>query len=99
MLENRTNIGLADSKEGAGKKGSPWSWLHRLAEDLGSMADPFGFDKYAFELTGAFLRGYDDALHDVWSAVEEGGDPSRQESKVTSPDVQRSVGNSGVEIL
>jgi hypothetical protein len=73
LLENRVKIVPLQSKDGASPTASPWSWLSRLAEDLGSMADPVGVDEFSFNPTRAFLRGYGDALHDVWSSVEEGG--------------------------
>ena len=62
----------------------PWAWLYRLARDLGSMADPIGFDEFSFDPTRAFLRGYGDALYAVWAAVEEGVDPSRHHSRITT---------------
>lgn len=62
------------------RKETPWLWLYRLAGDLGSMADPIGFDEFSFDPTRAFLRGYGDALYEVWAAVEEGVDSSRHYS-------------------
>ena len=81
LVENRAEKVSPPSKDGTSRTASPRSWLYRLAEDLGSMADPVGFDEFSFSPTRAFLRGYGDALHDVWSSVEEGGHQSRRDSK------------------
>ncbi len=69
FFRNAANGERDRSAQETGAKDPQWLWLHRLAEDLGSMADPFGFDQFSFDPTRAFLRGYGDALHEVWAAV------------------------------
>lgn len=89
LFQNRVNDGRDQSTQNTGRKETPWSWLYRLAGDLGSMADPIGYDEFSFDPTRAFLRGYGDALYEVWAAVEEGVDPSRHDSGNLLPVVQR----------
>ncbi len=98
LLENRVKIVPLQSKDRASRTASPWSWLNRLAEDLGSMADPIGFDEFSFNPTRAFLRGYGDALHDVWSSVEEGGHQSRRDPKKDLADERESTDSPNGEI-
>jgi len=81
LLENADNGKLEKSVQSADNEEKPWAWLYRLARDLGSMADPIGYDDFSFDPTRAFLRGYGDALYAVWAAVEEGVDPSRYDSR------------------
>jgi hypothetical protein len=76
------------SPQRAERSKTPWSWLYRLAEDLGSMADPIGYDQFAFDPTRAYVRGYGDALYEVWAAVEEGVDPARHDSSSPPLDLQ-----------
>jgi len=80
LLENAANGNLERSVQSADNEEKPWAWLYRLARDLGSMADPIGYDDFSFDPTRAFLRGYGDALYAVWAAVEEGVDPARYDS-------------------
>jgi len=52
-------------------------WFWKLAEDLGDRVDPdIGFEKYSHHRTGAFCRGYADALCDAFGAVEQGSELS-----------------------
>ncbi|MGW4118776.1 ribbon-helix-helix domain-containing protein [Nocardia sp. NPDC004711] len=44
-------------------------WLSLLAEDLGQLADPIGFDRFSFRRSSMYLRGYGDALRQVFVAV------------------------------
>jgi len=97
LFQNRVNDELDQSTENTKRKETPWSWLYRLAGDLGSMADPIGFDEYSFDPTRAFLRGYGDALYEVWAAVEEGVDPSRHDSGNVVLEVQQVFEHPNVE--
>jgi hypothetical protein len=56
-----------------------WRWLVRSAAALGDLADPIGFDEFSFTPSHARVRGYADALREVWSELEE---QSRQEQTV-----------------
>lgn len=47
-----------------------WPWLKSAADALGSMADPIGFDNWNFTPPTPRVRGFRDALRDVWSGVE-----------------------------
>ncbi len=46
------------------------AWFARLADDLGSMLDPVGFERWSFTPSIPFVRGYEAALHDAWQATE-----------------------------
>lgn len=46
-------------------------WWEPLADDLGTVIDPIGFDRWSFTPTAAFVRGYEAALRDAWDAVEQ----------------------------
>jgi post-segregation antitoxin (ccd killing protein) len=48
----------------------PPEWFGPLADDLGDLLDPIGWDNWSFTPTGLFVRGYQAALRDVWEAVE-----------------------------
>jgi hypothetical protein len=41
----------------------------RLAEELGRLADPVWFDKFSFQPSSMYLRGYGDALRQAFNAV------------------------------
>jgi hypothetical protein len=41
------------------------AWFAPLADDLGSLLDPVGFDRWSFTPTDPFLRGYQAALRDT----------------------------------
>ena len=43
-------------------------WFPPLADDLGSLLDPVGFDRWSFTPSDAFVRGYQAALRDAWDA-------------------------------
>jgi hypothetical protein len=49
---------------------SPPPWFGVLANRLGTLIDPIGFDHWAFTPTRPFVRGYAAALRDAWSTVE-----------------------------
>lgn len=49
----------------------PWWWLWKSAEALGELADPIGYDRYGFTPTKPRLRGYADAMRELWAALEE----------------------------
>jgi len=89
LLRKRDNDEPNRSTQNTERKETEWSWLERLAHDLGSIADPVGYDVYSFDPTRAFLRGYGDALYEVWAAVEEGIDPSRHVASNPLPDVRQ----------
>ena len=55
------------------KKQQPWWWLDRTADALGMMADPIGYDQFAFTPTQPRQRGYIDAMRELWSAIENPG--------------------------
>jgi hypothetical protein len=80
LFLNMANEETSQPTQHLENEAKPWAWLSRLARDLGSMADPIGYDEYSFDPTRAYLRGYGDALYAVWVAVEEGVDPLRHES-------------------
>lgn len=42
-------------------------YLTGLAEDIGSLIDPVGFDQFSFRPTEAFMNGYEAALREMWS--------------------------------
>ena len=44
------------------------AWFAPLANDLGSLLDPVGYDRWSFTPTDPFVRGYQAALRDVWAA-------------------------------
>lgn len=47
-------------------------WFHKVAEDVGSKANPCGYDEFSSTKTRAFYRGYADGLRDAYIAVEHG---------------------------
>lgn len=55
------------------KAKQPWWWLDRTADALGMMADPIGYDEFAFTPTLPRQRGYIDAMRELWSAIENPG--------------------------
>jgi hypothetical protein len=48
----------------------PPPWFAVLADRLGTLIDPIGFDQWNFTPTRPFVRGYAAALRDAWSIVE-----------------------------
>jgi hypothetical protein len=48
-------------------------WLKRIADDIGSMADPIGFDKWSFHRTPPWERGYADGLRAGYEAALAAG--------------------------
>lgn len=71
-LEGWRNGIIHTPTEGRGP-GPEWFW--KLAEDLGDVVDPIGFDRTSFRPTRAFQRGYADALREVYGSVEHGASP------------------------
>jgi hypothetical protein len=49
---------------------NPPDWFRPLADDLGDLLDPIGFDDWSFRPTGPFVLGYQAALRDAWQAAE-----------------------------
>jgi hypothetical protein len=47
-------------------------WMWKIAEDVGSIADPIGYDELSFRKTAAFEHGYDAALRAAYELVERG---------------------------
>lgn len=47
-------------------------WMWKMAEDVGSIADPIGYDQLSFRRTAAFEHGYSAALRAAYEAVERG---------------------------
>ncbi len=45
-------------------------WFPPLADDLGSLLDPVGFERWSFTPTGPFVQGYQAALREAWEAGE-----------------------------
>jgi Phospholipase_D-nuclease N-terminal len=45
-------------------------WFPPLADDLGSLLDPVGFERWSFTPAGPFVRGYQAALREAWEAAE-----------------------------
>lgn len=79
-------------------KKTPWWWLRRTADALGTMADPIGYDQFSFTPTLARQRGYIDALRELWSAIENPGhswSDSLRELKQLSDDVGRNRSKGG----
>jgi len=64
-----------------GDVGEPWLW--KLAEDLGDVVNPIGFDQFSFHKTRAFRRGYGAVLRDAYAAVEHGTEPSAGDAAPT----------------
>jgi hypothetical protein len=44
-------------------------WLLRIAEDLGQLAGPIGYDRFSFQRSKMYVRGYGDALKAAFDAV------------------------------
>ncbi|HTW06429.1 MAG TPA: hypothetical protein VME46_02910 [Acidimicrobiales bacterium] len=44
-------------------------WFQKVAEDLGSLLDPFGYDKFSFRHTPPWERGYADGLRAGYEAA------------------------------
>jgi hypothetical protein len=48
------------------------AFMESIAADIGSPADPIGYDRFSFRKTNAFERGYADGLRDAYESVERG---------------------------
>lgn len=60
-------------------------WLSAVAKDLGSIADPIGFDETSFRRSSAFERGYADGLRAAYEAIERGTTDEEPSSPEASP--------------
>jgi hypothetical protein len=60
-----------------------WRWLYKVAEVLGTLADPIGFDRYSFDPTKPRERGFADAMRKLWAAIEQ---PNRNNEDRTRTD-------------
>jgi len=67
--------GAADQAE-HGQSEDIVKWLWKVATDVGSRADPIGYDEFSFRKTVAFERGYGAALRAAYELIERGTDPS-----------------------
>ena len=69
----RTSLGAEASGLIPGVKPGfdPPEWFARVANELGTLVDPIGFDQWSFTPTRAFVAGYEAALRDVWAALEQ----------------------------
>jgi len=77
--------GISSSAARGGLEGVP-EWWWSLAEDLGDSVDPLGIDQLNFHRSGAFRRGYRDALRDAFLTVEHGATPSAESQDATLPE-------------
>jgi hypothetical protein len=68
------NAALREAAAGPGPFHPP-AWFAPLADDLGRLLDPIGFDRWSFTPTNAFVRGYQAALRDAWEAAEPAARP------------------------
>lgn len=62
------NAALREAAAGPGPFHPP-AWFVPLADDLGSLLDPIGFDRWSFTPTSPFVRGYQAALRDAREAA------------------------------
>jgi hypothetical protein len=60
---------------GQGRNPEIPAWLGKLAKDVGTIADPIGFDEFSFRRTNAFERGYSAGLRAAYETVERGTSP------------------------
>lgn len=68
----REGLGMQAAGLGPGEKAGfhPPEWFVPLADDLGDLLDPIGWDNWSFTPTSLFVRGYQAALQDVWEEAE-----------------------------
>ncbi len=52
------------------------AWFGPLADDLGSMLDPIGYDRWSFTPTEPFARGYQAGLRDAQNQAAPLADPA-----------------------
>jgi hypothetical protein len=69
---------------GAKAEFDPPDWFGPLANDLGDLLDPIGWDNWSFTPTGMFVRGYQAALRDAWEAAERPGGTETSEDTRTA---------------
>lgn len=59
------------------------AFMDSIATDIGSPADPIGYDRFSFRRTNAYERGYADGLRDAYESVERGTSPTTETTSGT----------------
>lgn len=88
-LANRWQSAAQSFASSVGKgdqDGADDGFLFKLAEDLGSRADPIGYDRFSFHTTVAYERGYGDALRAAYEMVAKGLGPTQACEEVPDGD-------------
>ena len=68
-------------------------WMWKIAEDVGSIADPIGYDEFSFRKTSAYEHGYAAGMRAAYELIERG----EADSGVPTDEIgDRSDGTSGV---
>jgi hypothetical protein len=68
-LTGWTNGIASATRQGESLDAATPSWLPRVADDLGNIADPTGFDQWSFRRSLPYERGYSDGLRAGYEAA------------------------------